>query len=381
MKKSYIIAAVMALGIAAWMLAGQLFQSPVTANVSADAAATAAEPMRVSVRDAKAQAVERYIVAQGHAEPNRTVIVRAETSGQVENILKDEGAEVDAGDVIARLEVKDREALLERARARVREQENAYDASQSLGKKGFQTQRRSDETFSALQTARAEMEEARIALENTQVRAPFGGVLLTSDIEIGTYVEVNGQVATIVDNDPLVVRVQIPQHDIANVVAGGSAQIMFATGETRDGKVSFVAPRADIRTRTFRVEVEVANPDGKIPSGISVEARIPTGSVMAQFVSPAALSLNDKGVLGIKAVDKDNKVEFHAAKIVRSDVDGVWLTGLEDEERIITVGAGFVRVGEEVRPVLEKDTSGADENPHASVQVSKKGGSTQGPRQ
>ena len=149
----------------------------------------------------------------------------------------------------------------------------------------------------------------------------------------------------------------------------------------RDGKVSFVAPRADVETRTFRVEVEVANPDGKIPSGISVEARIPTGSVMAQFVSPAALSLNDKGVLGVKTVDKDNKVEFHAAKIVRSDVDGVWLTGLEDEERIITVGAGFVRVGEEVRPVLEKDTSGADENPRASVQVSKKGGSTQGTRE
>ena len=381
MKKSYIIAAVMALGIAAWMLAGQLFQSPVTANVSADAATSAADLMRVSVRDAKAQAVERHIVAQGHAEPNRIVTVRAETSGQVENILKDEGAEVDAGDVIARLEVKDREALLERAKARVREQENAFEASQSLGKKGFQTQRRSDETFSALQTARAEMEEARIALENTKVRAPFGGVVLTSDVEIGTYVEVNGQVATIVDNDPLVVRVQIPQHDIATVVAGTSAQITFATGEMRDGKVSFVAPRADVETRTFRVEVEVANPDDKIPSGISVEARIPTGSVMAQFVSPAALSLNDKGVLGVKTVDKDNKVEFHAAKIVRSDVDGVWLTGLEDEERIITVGAGFVRVGEEVRPVLEKDTSGADENPRASVQVSKKGGSTQGTRQ
>ena len=337
--------------------------------------------MRVSVREAKAQSVERHIVAQGHAEPNRTVTVRAETSGQVEKILKDEGAKVAAGDVVARLEVKDREALLERAKARVREQENAYEASQSLGKKGFQTQRRSDETFSALQTARAEMEEARIALEHTEVRAPFGGIVLTSDVEIGTYVEVNGQVATIVDNDPLVVRVQVPQHDISNVVVDRSAEITFATGEKREGKVSFVAPRADVETRTFRVEVEVANPDGKIPSGISVEARIPTGSVMAQFVSPAALSLNDKGVLGVKTVDNDNKVEFHAAQIVRSDVDGVWLTGLEDEERIITVGAGFVRVGEEVRPVLEKDTSGADEDVRGSVKVSKKNARTQGTRQ
>ncbi|MDA7946169.1 MAG: efflux RND transporter periplasmic adaptor subunit [Hyphomicrobiaceae bacterium] len=379
MKKSYIIAAIMALGITAWVLAGYLFQSPVTANVApAGAEKHTIEPMRVSVRAAKAQPVERHIVAQGHAEPNRTVTVRAETAGQVEQIVKDEGATVSAGDVIVRLEVKDRAALLERAKARVREQENAHEASQKLGEKGYQTQRRSDETYSALQTAKAEMEEARIALENTEIRAPFDGVVMTSDVEIGTYADVNGEIATIVDNDPLVISVRIPQHDITSIQVGRTASVTFATGEKREGRVNYVAPRADIDTRTFRVEVQVANPEGKIPSGISVEAKIPTGSVFAQFVSPATLSLNDKGVLGVKTVDADNKVRFHPAKIVRSDVDGVWLTGLDDEARIITVGAGFVRVGDEVKPVLEKENSGSDGSPRASVMLSKPDGKGQG---
>jgi len=372
LKKSYIIAATMTLGITAWVFGGYLMQSPVTPTVAAvSAGKKAAEPMKVSVREAKAQPVERYIIAQGHAEPNRTVTVRAETTGQIEKVLKDEGAEVVAGDIIAQLKLKDREALFERAKARVREQENAYQASQALGKKGYQTQRRSDETYSALQTAKAEMEEARIAMEHTEIRAPFEGVVLSSDIELGTYVEVNGEVATIVDNDPLVISVRIPQHNISNVKMGRSASIKFATGEQRDGKVSYVAPRADVDTRTFRVEIEVDNPDGEIPSGISAEAKIPTGSVMAQFVSPAALSLDDKGVLGVKTVDKNNKVEFHAAKIVRSDVGGVWLTGVDDNARIITIGAGFVRVGEKVRAVSEKEPARSEAGLRSSVMLTK----------
>ena len=70
-----------------------------------------------------------------------------------------------------------------------------------------------------------------------------------------------------------------------------------AMQQQREGKIRYVAPGADENTRTFRVEVELPNPDGEIPSGISAEAKIPTGSVMAHFVSPAVLSLNDEGKL------------------------------------------------------------------------------------
>jgi membrane fusion protein, multidrug efflux system len=354
LNRSYVIAAILTLGIGGWVIGGYALKSKETGTAGPEAEkVTAQQPMTVAVRKQSAESVQQYIVAQGQAEPNRKVSVRAETAGQIGEILVEEGAKVSAGDVIAKLKINDRQARLDRAEARLTQEQGAWDAAQSLGKKGYQTQRQSDEAYAALQTAKAELEEARIELEHTQVRAPFGGTLLTRDVELGTYVAVNGEIGMIVDNDPLVIRVDVAQQNVRNVKKGLSATVSFATGEKRDGKVRYVAAQADENTRTFRVEIEVANPDGAIPSGISVEARIPTTSVMAHFVSPAALSLNDEGILGVKAVNGDRKVVFHKADIVRSDGNGVWIAGLPEQATIITNGQGFVRVGEEVRVAEE----------------------------
>jgi multidrug efflux system membrane fusion protein len=367
LNKSYLIAAVFTLGLAAWVLGGYFIKSSGKETPDAPAVADAVAPMTVSVRTQDAQAVELFIVAQGQAEPNRTVTIRAETTGQVAEILADEGAIVAAGDVIARLESNDRQARLERAKAHVREQQSAFEASEALGKKGYQSQRQADQTFSSLQTAKAELEEARIELERIEIKAPFEGVIMSSSIELGAYVDVNGEVATIVDNDPLVVSLRITQQNISDLKVGQAASLKFATGQERDGKIRYVAPRADEDTRTFRVEVELPNPNGEIPSGISAEAKVPTGTVMAHFVSPAALSLNDEGKLGVKTVNADDKVAFHTASIVLSDVNGAWITGLPAHARVITLGHGFVQVGEEVQVAEEEGNAAPDKAREAAA--------------
>jgi len=181
---------------------------------------------------------------------------------------------------------------------------------------------------------------------------------------------VNGEVATIVDNDPLVVSVRITQQDVSALKLGQSASVTFATGQQRDGNIRYIAARADEDTRTFRVEVELPNPNGEIPSGISAEARVPTGTLLAHYVSPAALSLNDEGKLGIKTVDEHNKVTFHTASIVLSDVDGAWITGLPPQARIITLGHGFVQIGEEVQVAEEQGKAEPDGSREAAALLS-----------
>jgi len=367
LNKSYLTAVILTLGIAAWVLGGYFFQSSGKETPDAPAVADAVASMTVAVRTQDAKPVEQFIVAQGQAEPNRTVTIRAETMGQVAEILADEGAVVAAGDVIVRLEANDRQARIDRAEARVREQQSAFEASETLGKKGYQSQRQADQIFSSLQTAKAELEQARIELEHIDIKAPFEGVVLSSPVELGTYVDVNGEVSTIVDNDPLVVSLRITQQNISNIKVGQAAFLKFATGQERDGKIRYIAARADEGTRTFRVEVELPNPNGEIPSGISAEAKIPTGSVMAHFVSPAALSLNDEGKLGVKMVNEDNRVVFNTASIVMSDVNNAWITGLPAHARIITLGHGFVQIGEEVQVAEEEGNAGPDGSREAAA--------------
>lgn len=357
MKKSYVIASTLALAITLWMFAGR-FTAPPVNQTPGDAEAThesISSQMSVEVRVSSASQVTRHIVSQGQVEPNRTVTVRAETTGRIAEVVARKGQRVRAGDVLVRLEMNDRVEQRQKVEALVQEKQRAYESARQLGKKGLQAERLIDESYSGLRAAQAELAEIRVEIDSTVIRAPFDGILDTRSVELGDYVAVNGEVAVIVDNDPLIVSAHIAQQDIGRFALGESADVTFATGQQRQGEVRFIAPRADAATRTFRVEVEIPNPDSELPSGTSAEARIPTGEVTAHFISPALLSLNDTGEVGVKTVSDGDLVKFHPVVIVLAEAQGIWVTGLPEQAHIITVGQGFVRQGEAVSVVVAED--------------------------
>ena len=210
-----------------------------------------------------------------------------------------------------------------------------------------------EEAEAALASARARLARIREDIDHTVVRAPFAGVLEERLAETGDFLDVGAPVAVVADLDPLVVSVHIVQQRIGEVTRGGSAEVRLPDGRTRTGRVRYIARTANEDTRTFRVEVTVPNAEGAIPAGLSAEVRIPVGEVQAHFVSPALLTLDDAGVLGIKSVDDDNRVGFHPVELVRAQPEGVWVSGLPETVRLITVGQGFAREGERVRPVAD----------------------------
>ena len=106
----------------------------------------------------------------------------------------------------------------------------------------------------------------------------------------------------LVDNQPLLVSVAVPQQALTRIADGQSATVSFITGEEREGTVTFVGTAASAATRTFPAEIEVDNPGGLIPAGISAEVAIPTDEVVAHFVSPSTVSLAPGGELGVKTV-------------------------------------------------------------------------------
>jgi len=120
--------------------------------------------------------------------------------------------------------------------------------------------------------------------------------------------------------------------------------------------VRYISKVGRSKTRTFRVEVWIDNADGTVLEGLTAELKIPTGSEPAHLVSPAVLTLNDKGVMGIKAVSDAGRVVFHPVRILADTPEGIWLSGLPKKLNLITVGQEFVRAGQKVRT---KDQTGA----------------------
>lgn len=349
-RSSLTIAAV-ALLLAAWILSGVFSREPPRLEERA-----AAAPMTVAVVASEAQTVERLLTLQGEVEADQRVTVRAETAGRIESLPVSLGQRVSAGEVIAQISLDDREARLRRAEAAVQGRESDYRAAQQLAREGFQAQLRVETALAELEAARAEREAMHLDLENTRVRAPIAGVINHRYAEVGDFLSRADPVAEVLENHPLRAVVQVPQHSVHRVRVGGVARVSFVDGDERDGEVSYISARADTATRTFRVEIRVPNADRALPSGVSVQVRIPVQQVLAHRISPALVALDDRGRLGVKTVDGDDRVAFHEIDVMRADADGIWVTGLPERARLITIGQGFVNAGEPVRVVDEGAT-------------------------
>lgn len=333
-----------------WILTGVL-----TRDDSIGQRALEPQPMLVETRALTAEEIERVLILQGQVEPGLSVSVRARTAGQVNRWAVNSGETVQQGQLLLELSIDDREARRREALARVKRMESEYDATQRLLNQNSISQTEAAAREAELAAARANLEAIELDISNTRIMAPIDGVLNHHAVERGEFVTIGNTVARVINNDPLLAVVQVPQHQISRVARDLPATVRFVDGRETEGRVTYVAPTADPATRTFRVEVTVSNPDSALPSGISATVEIPTDLVMAHKLSPAVLSLNESGQIGIKTVDNRSVVRFHPVEIVRTDVDGVWVSGLPARVRVITTGQAFVLQGDKVR--FDRDAS------------------------
>lgn len=352
------IAAALVLAIVGWMGSG--FVLPPDAPEDAPAEAPVIAPVAVAVEQSTTQPVTLYFQAEGQAQPDRDTAIRAEASGDVAEVLVAKGEDVAEGAVIARLSTTRAEADLSRAREEQARAQREFDNATELLGRGVATADRVSQARATLAAAEAAVTAAEETINALEITAPFGGRIETLTLDPGEYVQTGAEVARIVDNRPLTVAIQVPQQALGRIRNGQPATINFITGETREGTVSFVGTSANAETRTFLAEIDVPNRDGAIPAGISAEIRIPTGTAQAHFVQPSTVSLSPEGRLGVKAVDETDTVVFHPIEIVRAEINGIWVTGLPETARIITIGQGFVNAGETVAPAPVPEVEAAE---------------------
>lgn len=313
----------------------------------------------VAVSPSTAENVTKFFSAEGQALPDRETSIRAETTGSIREVLVSKGDTVMAGDIIARFDIVQNEADLNRAQEELVRAQREFDNAEALVGRGVATNDRLSQARATLASAQASVTSAQKAFENSEITAAFGGRVEALDVNTGEFVAAGSEIGRIVDNTPLTVTIQVPQQSLRNIVTGAKADVTFITGEELTGTVDFVGTSADAATRTFLAEITVENDDGAVPAGVSAQIRIPIGDTTAHFLSPAILSLGTDGTLGVKTVDADNKVVFTAVTIERAQTDGVWVSGLPDAVDIITIGQGYVNNGETVDPKSETELAEA----------------------
>jgi multidrug efflux system membrane fusion protein len=364
-ERPWILAVAVAALVAGWIATGYIGREPLPVTDSGGAGpAPVTASTRVQVETRAAQPITRFISVYGRSAPTRVVELKAETDGRVVAIDAGRGEQIAGNTPILRLDMRDRQARLEQARASVAEHRTAYEAQKKLKAEGYISDTQITETLAKLEGARAELKRAELDLEYRVIRAPFDGVILERQVEVGDYVRAGDKIVSFVDNTRLIVTGSISEQDARFVDVGTTASALLVTGQQVTGRIRYVAPVADEATRTFTVEMEIPNPDGALPAGVTAEMRIPGGEMLAQQVSPSLLTLDSDGKIGLKTIDPYNRVVFHEVTIARTDPDGVWVAGLPETADIITIGQGYVSVGDEVDAVYtDPDTTVAAELP------------------
>jgi len=341
-----------------------------------------------------AQTIDSAVILRGRTEAARQVTVASETTGLVISEPLRKGAFVSAGDVVCRLAPGTREASLAEARARlaeaqgrapeaeagvleanarVREAEINLNAAQKLSEDGFASETRVVSAEAAMEAATAGVLRAQSAIASAQagieaaqagvaaatreidkltIVAPFSGLLETDTVELGALMQMGTPCATIIQLNEIKLVGFVPEADVAKVNVGAMAGARLTSGQEVRGRVTFLSRSADPLTRTFRVEVTVANDDLNISDGQTAEILVASDGQTAHLIAQSSLTLDDDGVLGVRTVAEGNIVAFMPVTLLRDTAQGVWVAGLPEAVDIITVGQEFVIDGVRVAPTF-----------------------------
>ncbi len=209
-----------------------------------------------------------------------------------------------------------------------------------------------------LKAAEAALAAAEAERERGTVRAPWSGVVSDLSVEVGqaAFSFQGRELLQLISLDPMLAVVEVAERKLAGVKLGEEAEVRLITGETARGKVRFVSKTASQTTRTYRVEVELAESKrchpgwhhGRSLAGRRRRSRRP-GSPRS------ALTISSGGDIGVRTVNEEGVVAFVPVRIVEDEQTFMWVAGIPDGARVIVQGQDFVREGQKVEAVVTGD--------------------------
>ena len=313
-------------------------------------------PFRVIAREISASDTTAIVRLQGRTEADRIVTLASETSGTIISLPTPKGRRVQKGQLICEIDAGARAAMLAEAKAKRDAARINYEASQRLFEKGHISKSQRATSKANFDAAAAAVKMHQVELSRTRIKAPFDGILDQLPLKAGAFIAPGQPCGTLIDKDPLLVVAHVAESQITKIRNGAPARAVLATGEKVTGFVRYVAESPSHATRTFQIEVEVANRDFLLRDGVSADLEIESERVRASQIPRSALTLDDTGRLGVRVLEGE-VVAFREVAILSDQTEYSTVTGLGETEVVIISGGDFTRAGQRVEAEIQTDAS------------------------
>lgn len=309
----------------------------------------------VMVGEVEAHRIEDRIEATGQLLARSQAAVAAQVGGQVTRVVRDEGAEIAADELVIEIDPERREleatsarAMLAQAEAQASEAERELGRMEKLHAEGVAADAKLDQVRTALRAARssrdslaAQLGMAERSVRDSSVTAPFAGLVARRYVSEGEFVAPGQKLFDLVALDPIEVEFHLPERDSSRVAAGAPVAVRVAPfpDEVFEAKVTVVSPTIDPSTRTLRVKAELANPDGRLRPGLFARADLGVAvrEGVAMIPEEAVLQRAD-GAVAFRMVGSD-RVERRTLElgVIREGLVEV-RSGLEVGDRVVVRG-------------------------------------------
>lgn len=291
----------------------------------------------------------------GALESDDEARVVPKVSGEIVEILVEEGDAVSQGQLLARLDGDRLRLQMLQAKATLEKTSRDYERNVRLQERGLVSAAVAEDLKYELVSQQAAFELAKLNYSYTNIRAPISGVVSARDIKLGQHIDVNTSAFSIVDNEQLIAYLKIPQNELGKFAVGHSVNVQFDAfaDEVFPASIVRISPTVDTANGTFRATAYVDNDKGILAPGMFGRFDIAYEKHSAALTIPSSALVREDKLAAVYVVKDGAAVRKPVVTGIESNGLVEIVSGLEEGEQIIVSGQSSLRDGSKVLASVE----------------------------
>lgn len=285
----------------------------------------------------------------GSIIPDEVVDLSFETSGKITEIFFKEGTRVTKGTLLAKINDAPLQAELNKLKSQLKLYTDRMYRQNALLEKEAVSQEAFQEAETNLATLQAEIDKVTANIEQTELRAPFDGIIGLRQVSQGTYASPTTTIARLTKTNPLKIDFAVPER-YAGTLKAGTSLTFTVEGDLNEkqAKIYALDSHVNSETRTFSVRALYDNNDGKLYPGRYVSIALTTQTFENTLAVPSQAIISEMGIDKVFLYKSGKALPVEIKKGVRTESLVQVLEGINPGDTVITTGTMQLRTGQKV---------------------------------
>lgn len=285
----------------------------------------------------------------GSIIPDEEVDLTFETSGKITDILFKEGTHVSKGELLAKINDAPLQAELRKLESQLKLYTDRMHRQNVLLEKEAVSQEAFQEAQTSLAILRAEIDGVKAKIAQTELRAPFDGIIGLRQMSVGSYASSTTTVSKLTKTNRLKLEFAIPERYAGTVKTDTPINFLVEGDlEKRTAKIYAIDSHVDSDTRTFTVRALYDNRDGRLFPGRYANISLTTQTFENAISIPSQAIVSEMGIDKVFLYKSGKAIPVEITKGLRTESVVQALRGLSAGDTVITTGTMQLRMGQKV---------------------------------